>query len=34
LSQSERLERKFGWYDWDRGESTMAELVELVERLR
>jgi hypothetical protein len=34
LSQSERMERKFSWYDWDRGESTIAELVELVERLR
>ncbi len=34
LSQSERLDRKFGWYEWDRGESTVTELVELVERLR
>lgn len=32
LPQSERMERKFGWYEWDRGESTMAELVALVER--
>lgn len=32
LSQSDRMERKFGWYEWDRGESTIAELVELVER--
>lgn len=32
LSQAERMERKFGWYEWDRGESTMAELVALVER--
>ena len=34
LSQADRMDRKFGWYEWDRGESTMAELVELVERLR
>ena len=34
LPQSERMERKFGWYEWDRGQSTMAELVDLVERLR
>ena|SRR5687768_12520672 len=32
LSQSDRMDRKFGWYEWDRGESTIAELVELVER--
>jgi len=34
LSQGDRMDRKFGWYEWDRGESTMAELVDLVERLR
>ncbi|NQW04835.1 MAG: thioredoxin family protein [Acidobacteria bacterium] len=34
LSQSERMDRKFGWYEWDRGESTITELVELAERLR
>ena len=34
LSQAERMDRKFGWYEWDRGESTIAELVDLVERLR
>lgn len=34
LPQSERMERKFGWYEWDRGESTIAELVALAERLR
>jgi hypothetical protein len=34
LPQSERMERKFGWYEWDRGESTMAELVALAERHR
>ncbi len=32
LSQEDRMARKFGWYEWDRGESTMAELVALVER--
>lgn len=32
LPQAERMDRKFGWYEWDRGESTMAELVALVER--
>lgn len=34
LPQGERMDRKFGWYEWDRGESTMAELVALVERHR
>lgn len=34
LSQADRMDRKFGWYEWDRGESTMAELVDLVERFR
>jgi hypothetical protein len=32
LPQEDRMARKFGWYEWDRGESTMAELVALVER--
>lgn len=32
LAPEERMERKFAWYEWDRGESTMAELVALVER--
>jgi hypothetical protein len=32
LSSADRMDRKFGWYEWDRGESTMAELVDLVER--
>lgn len=32
LSQTDRMDRKFGWYEWDRGESTVAELVDLVER--
>lgn len=32
LPQAERMDRKFGWYEWDRGESTMAELVALAER--
>lgn len=34
LPQAERMDRKFGWYEWDRGESTMAELVALAERHR
>jgi hypothetical protein len=34
LPQGERMDRKFGWYEWDRGESTMAEVVALAERLR
>ena len=34
LSQSDRMDRKFGWYEWDRGESTIAELVDLVERFK
>jgi hypothetical protein len=34
LAMSERMERKFGWYEWDRGESTVAELVALAERLQ
>lgn len=32
LPQEDRMARKFGWYEWDRGESTMAELVALAER--
>lgn len=34
LAQSERMDRKFGWYEWDRGESTVAEVVALAERFR
>jgi hypothetical protein len=34
LPQAERMDRKFGWYEWDRGESTMAELVALAERYK
>jgi len=34
LSQGERMDRKFGWYEWDRGESTMAEIVALAEQHR
>jgi hypothetical protein len=34
LSGADRMDRKFGWYEWDRGESTIAELVDLVERHR
>jgi hypothetical protein len=32
LSQADRMDRKFGWYEWDRGESTIAELVDIIER--
>jgi hypothetical protein len=32
LSSRERVARKTSWYDWDRGASTLAELVALVER--
>ena len=32
LSSADRMDRKFGWYEWDRGESTIAELVDIVER--
>lgn len=34
LPQAERMDRKFGWYEWDRGESTIAELVALAEKYR
>lgn len=34
LSQTDRMDRKFGWYEWDRGESTIAELVDLIERFK
>jgi hypothetical protein len=32
LSQQERLSRKASWYDWDRGDSTVAEVVALAEK--
>jgi hypothetical protein len=32
LSTRERLERKTSWYDWDRGATTLAEIVALAER--
>jgi hypothetical protein len=32
LNQKDRMDRKFGWYEWDRGESTISELVDVVER--
>jgi hypothetical protein len=32
LSRAERLERKTAWYQWDRGTSTLAEIVSLAER--
>jgi hypothetical protein len=34
LSSGDRMDRKFGWYEWDRGESTISELVDMVERVR
>lgn len=32
LSRQDRLARKTSWYQWDRGESTLAEIVALAER--
>jgi len=32
LTSQERLARKTSWYDWDRGESALAELVALIEK--
>ena len=32
LDQSERLSRKLAWYDWDRGATTLAEIVALAEK--
>ena len=32
LSSRERLERKTSWYEWDRGASTIAEVVALAEK--
>ena len=32
LSQQDRLSRKTSWYEWDRGDSTVAELVALAEK--
>jgi hypothetical protein len=32
LSARERLARKTSWYDWDRGATTLAEIVALAER--
>ena len=32
LSQGDRYARKMSWYDWDRGDSSMAEIVALAER--
>ncbi|MEZ5319174.1 MAG: thioredoxin family protein [Vicinamibacterales bacterium] len=31
LSPQERVSRKMSWYDWDRGDSTVAEIVALAE---
>jgi Thioredoxin len=32
LGQQDRLDRKMAWYDWDRGASTIREIVALAER--
>ena len=32
LSQADRYARKMSWYDWDRGDSSMVEIVALAER--
>lgn len=32
LSQPERMSRKTAWYDWDRGDSAVAEVVALAEK--
>jgi hypothetical protein len=32
LSQGDRYARKMSWYDWDRGDSSMTEIVALAER--
>lgn len=34
LPSAERVERKMSWYDWDRGASTLAEIVALAEGAR
>jgi hypothetical protein len=31
LRQGDRVSRKMSWYDWDRGDSTVAEIVALAE---
>ena len=31
LSQRDRVNRKMSWYDWDRGDSTVAEVVAMAE---
>jgi hypothetical protein len=31
MDSAERLSRKMSWYDWDRGDSTIAEIVALAE---
>lgn len=32
LDSDERLSRKLSWYDWDRGATTLAEIVALAEK--
>jgi hypothetical protein len=34
IRSAERQERKMAWYDWDRGDSTLADFLEVVERAR
>jgi hypothetical protein len=34
LGQQERVDRKMSWYDWDRGDSTLLEIVALAEGAR
>jgi hypothetical protein len=33
LSQQERYARKMSWYDWDRGDSSVKEIVALAEKI-
>jgi hypothetical protein len=32
LSNTERLSRKLAWYDWDRGDTSLSEILALAER--
>lgn len=32
LASQDRLSRKLAWYDWDRGDTTLAEIVALAEK--
>jgi hypothetical protein len=33
LSQADRYARKMSWYDWDRGDSSVSEIVTLAEKI-